>query len=207
MNIQKQLKFIHITKCAGTFIEEIGRENDIKWGKYHKEYGWWHEIFISKPQKIKNKYDWFVIVRNPYTRILSEYYCQWGGINHESYKNKEHTKEEFNNFLIDKIKNRERSYLHNIKGHHYTEQYKYIDHSCCQHIIKLEELDIKLQELLDLYNIKINIKDYKKINTTDNKFKYKLFTINDFNNELIEVINSIYKKDFELFGYEIKSII
>jgi hypothetical protein len=207
MNIQKQLKFIHITKCAGTFIEEIGRENNIKWGKYHKEYGWWHETFISKPQKMKDKFDWFVIVRNPYTRILSEYYCQWGGINHESYKNKEHTKDEFNKFLIDKIKNRQNSYLHNIEGHHYTEQYKYIDDSCCQHIIKLEEIDVNLQPLFDMYNIKIDVKDCKKINTTVNKFKYNNFTVEDFNDELIEIINSIYKKDFELFGYEIKSII
>ena len=31
-NTKKNLKFIHITKCAGTFIEEIGREKNIKWG-------------------------------------------------------------------------------------------------------------------------------------------------------------------------------
>tara|TARA_A100001015_G_C14837396_1_gene651048 strand:- start:744 stop:845 length:102 start_codon:yes stop_codon:yes gene_type:complete len=27
----KELKFIHITKCAGTSIENIGYENQIRW--------------------------------------------------------------------------------------------------------------------------------------------------------------------------------
>ena len=45
----KQLKFIHITKCAGTSIEDIGIENNILWGRFHTEYGNWHEIFKNKP--------------------------------------------------------------------------------------------------------------------------------------------------------------
>jgi len=76
--MNKELKFIHITKCAGTFIEDLGYENDILWGKFHEEYGFWHSIFIDRDKKLKEKYDWFMIVRNPYTRILSEYYCKWG---------------------------------------------------------------------------------------------------------------------------------
>jgi len=43
----KPLKFIHITKCAGTSIEDIGKKNDICWGRYHEEYNWWHEPFIN----------------------------------------------------------------------------------------------------------------------------------------------------------------
>ena len=69
----KPLKFIHITKCAGTSIEDIGKKNDICWGRYHKEYNWWHEPFINLKKSLKKKYDWFVVVRNPYTRILSEF--------------------------------------------------------------------------------------------------------------------------------------
>ncbi len=32
MNKSKPLKFIHITKTAGTSIENIGKENNILWG-------------------------------------------------------------------------------------------------------------------------------------------------------------------------------
>ena len=76
----KELKFIHITKCAGTTIENIGKKNNILWGRFHKEYGWHHEIFPNKIPKLKLKYDWFVVVRNPYERLISEFYCKWGGV-------------------------------------------------------------------------------------------------------------------------------
>jgi hypothetical protein len=196
-----ELKFIHISKCAGTFIEEMGKLNNIKWGKYHTEYGWWHEIFINKSYRLKRKYHWFTIVRNPYTRILSEYYCEWGGINHESCKNiKIENKKQFNDFLIKKIKNRD------LNGDHYTEQYKYIDKKYTIHIIKLENLVNELRELFNKYYINIDIEKYKKMNTKENKNDTIPFTINDFNNELIDLINKVYKKDFELFGYEMKKV-
>ena len=76
----KELKYIHITKCAGTYIEDLDKKYNIRWGRYHKEYGWHHTIFTRLNYKLKRKYDWFMIVRNPYERILSEYYCKWGGI-------------------------------------------------------------------------------------------------------------------------------
>ena len=93
----KQLKFIHITKCAGSTIEEIGRDNKVWWGKYSREYGWWHGIFSRKDKKLKDKYDWFMVVRNPYDRIISEYYCKWGS----KGKEENDTVEYFNNFLIN----------------------------------------------------------------------------------------------------------
>ena len=74
--LKKELKFIHITKCAGSFIEELGIKHGLKWGRFHEEYGLevgsWHDYFIDKPYSLKEKYEWFVIIRNPYDRILSE---------------------------------------------------------------------------------------------------------------------------------------
>ena len=55
-SLNKELKFIHITKTAGTSIEEVGYENKIKWGKYHEEYGYHHSIFSKKSAQLKNKY-------------------------------------------------------------------------------------------------------------------------------------------------------
>ena len=34
----KELKFIHITKTGGTYIEDIGIKNGKKWGRFDKEY-------------------------------------------------------------------------------------------------------------------------------------------------------------------------
>ena len=126
-------------------------------------------------------------------RILSEYYCKWGGI---GSKNILHTKEEFNNYLIKKIQNRKKN------GDHYTEQYKYIDKNSKITIIKLENLNEELVELFHSYNIKINVNNHKKQNTREQHKNDILFSIKDFSKELISLINSVYDKDFEFFNYK-----
>jgi len=190
--MKKELKFIHITKCAGTFIEDLGYKNNILWGRFHKEYGFWHSIFIDKNKELKEKYDWFVIVRNPYDRILSEYYCKWGGI---GKNNEVHTKEEFNSYIMGKIYNR------SLSGHHYTEQCKYIDVNYKFNVVRLETIKKDLLKLLNEYKINIKPNFDNKINE-GNKMR---FTINDFSDELIEYINVVYHNDFELFNYEKKT--
>lgn len=182
----KELKFIHITKCAGTTIEDIGKAKNILWGRFHTEYGWWHQKFPNKKKELKDKYNWFMVVRNPYDRILSEYYCIWGGKKEERVLNAN----DFNSFLIQKIKNR-----CNV-GHHYTEQYKYLDKNYDIRILKFENLEEEFNKLMSDFNLDI------KLNRHENKGHYRQFTKKDFSKELINLINEIYKKDFEEFGYE-----
>ena len=193
--MSKELKFIHITKCAGTFIEDIGKYHNINWGRFHSEYGYWHDLFISKSSQFKNKYDWFMVVRNPYDRILSEYYCEWGGI---GKKDIVHSESEFNTFLINQIKARIPS------GEHYSEQYKYYDKSANIHVIKFENLNNELDSLFKKYKLPINVFEYKKSNTKhDKNINKKIrFTTANFNSDLISVINEVYDRDFELFNYK-----
>lgn len=75
------LKFIHITKTGGSTIEDIAFEKNILFGIHHqKEYGFWHELPSMKSMNLLQKYDWFTFVRNPYERMISEFYCKWGGL-------------------------------------------------------------------------------------------------------------------------------
>lgn len=191
---KKILKFIHISKNAGTSIERTGLAKSLQWGIFHSyEYGYWHNYFSLKPIGLRLKYDWFMVVRNPYYRILSEYYCEWGGI---GKKNINHNKSEMNEYLIKKIKNRD------PKGDHYTEQHKYLDNHKDVHIfiLRFEQLNEDFTKLMSFYNIKnINL---IKVNTKENKNKKLQFTIEDFSKELIDLINSVYDKDFTLFNYE-----
>jgi len=181
----KELKFIHITKCAGSSIEEIGRDNKLWWGKYNKEYGPWHELFSNKSKQLKDTYDWFMVVRNPYDRILSEYYCKWGG----KEKTENNTIEYFNQFLINKIKNRSK------KGDHYTEQYLYLDKNYKINILKFENIEHEFNKLMNHYNLDV------KFNKHINKGIHKHFNVCNFSEELLNLINTVYKKDFEEFGY------
>ena len=62
-------------------------ENNIKWGKYDKEVrGHQHNPESFKQCNFKQSYDWFMVVRNPYERLVSEYYCKWAGYKRKKEK-------------------------------------------------------------------------------------------------------------------------
>jgi len=189
----KELKFIHITKTAGTSIEDAAKAKGILWGLYHKEYGWHHRIFKNVPAEVRDKYDWFTVVRNPYDRMLSEYYCQWGDI---SKRNIKHTKTQFNTYLMNKIIREEfiMKYLPHKNGTHYTAQHLYLHPDHTIHILKFENLAKEFPELMAKYNLNIQLQ--KK--NVSHKTK---FTVADFSPELLREINRFYATDFELFGY------
>ena len=190
----KELKFIHCTKCAGTYIEDLGKKHNKSWGRFHKEYKPnHHKKFTLLNPKVKKKYDWFIIVRNPYDRILSEYYCKWGGIG-KNLKIK-HNKQQFNSFLVRSIK----KLAFRGKGSHYTPLHKYIDKSTKQYIIKYENLNYELNSLFNtVYKLNIKLSSQHRVN----KRKINTFCLDDFSPELIELINKVYDKDFKLFGYK-----
>lgn len=190
--MDKQLKFIHITKCAGTSIENTGKQNNILWGRFHKEYGSWHEFFPNKTKQLKLEYDWFTVVRNPYERLISEFYCKWWGINWHGKKDLNHVnEEEFNSHTKSHILSRSQV------GNHYSEQYKYIDENVVIHIVHFENIELEFNELMRKYklDIKLNRKDNQSISV-------KKFTVESFTPELIKLINEVYHKDFITFDYK-----
>ena len=196
-----ELKFIHITKTAGTSIEDAGNKVNILWGRFHTEYkisdptetrAPWHKCFSLLDPSIINKYDWFTVVRNPYDRILSEYYCNHTGVT--KYKIK-HTKEQMNSYLIEKIVNRSN------KGGHFVEQYKYLHPNKKIHILKFENLNEEFMKLMNTYNIS-GIELVKVNERSTNDYDINLFSVSDFSYELILLINTVYANDFSIFGYK-----
>ena len=103
--MRKELKFIHITKTGGSSIEECAKKKGILFGVHDPVYmnpprcKWHphHAIFTKLPIEVRRTYDWFTVVRNPYDRIISEYYCKWGGI---GLNYSLHTKEECNTYTV-----------------------------------------------------------------------------------------------------------
>ena len=189
----KELKFIHITKNAGTSIENIAFEKNINWGRYDTEYklktnqrnSWWHKVINKSP-----KYDWFLVVRNPYERLISEFYCKfnkiekciWSSIDKDKY-----TKEDFNNFIKNRIVN-----WKNFHGH-YMPQSIHLQDDVKIHVLKYEKLENDFNDLMKIYNLDLIL------NKHDNKADIKKFTVNDFDTDTIKLINDIYYDDFEYF--------
>jgi len=199
-NKLKELKFIHITKNAGTTIEDLAYKNNINWGKYDKEYtnsknniinnNGWHFFFPQINKELKLKYDWFMVVRNPYDRIISEYNYYVPALIRENFK---FTKDNINNFIINRINNRSE------KGEHYSEQYKYLDNdkNIKIHVLKYENLNEEFNKLMKLYNINIKLDEKNILNISKKHISFK-----DLLPKVIKLINDVYKKDFKIFNYE-----
>lgn len=187
----KPLKFSHITKTCGTSIENLSNEKNIKWGRFDNliNKNWHSPIYKFNLNEIK-KYDWFIVVRNPYDRILSEYHCKWGGVGNKKIT---HSKEEFNQYIRNKIniinKNKNKFFGH------YLPQHLYLYKDVKMHILKFENISNDFNQLMKKY--KLNL----QLNKHDNK-NIKIFSINDFDNKTITLINQVYDKDFKLFGYK-----
>jgi len=188
---KKPLKFIHITKCAGTSIENAAKKAGLNWGRHHREYGFHHRIFPNIRPAILEQYDWFMVVRNPYTRILSEYHCIWGGIG--ATIGLKHTVAEMNSYLIQKIMQRQRT------GNHYTEQFRYCHPTIPIHIIKFENLQSEFDALMATYSITGIVLEHENA-------RPKLFAVSDFSPELLTLINQVYDQDFTTFGYTKMSV-
>lgn len=194
-----KLKFIHITKTSGTYIENISIIKNIYWGKndnslkhnnlpinYNPSY--WHIPLNMLP---KYPYDrnikLFTVVRNPYDRIISECFCKWGG----KYCSKLDTEDDFNNYIFEQV-----SKAYDPSFFHFFPQYLYThyNHKCfVDHILYFENIETEFNDLMNLYNIDIKYA-YKE------KICHK-FTINNISTKNIDLINNIYHYDFVYFNY------
>lgn len=225
----KKLKFIHITKTAGTAIEELGIANNIEWGrhdsdiklltsnlKYIQDGAFWHvpTIYYNLEilKKLKKIYDFFIVVRNPYERVISEFYCKWGGFKSKNFGKLYNLKLtdtssniQINNWINMRLKHM-KTLLNNNKylvNGHWVPQYLYIYDSTGKLLIKkkniihLENIQKELNKLFSKYKININYSQAPLINI--NK---KIFNVNDLSKENINLINEIYDDDFKLFGYK-----
>ena len=187
--------------------------------KYHLEIGF---------ERIVNPYlnnDLFVVVRNPYDRIVSAYY-HWETMHHDvAQSNSEGLMNRLIGESLDALE--KDHYLY--RGGHYIPQYDFVydtgsdsvdvnlqsDHEdrrmaqtkkkkkekkkIVKHVIQFENFISEFQKLMKLYDIKIDLEHHTKRKRKRNK-KATLtkFNISDVNLKRIE---SIYLNDFKEFCF------
>ena len=189
----KPLRFIHISKTGGQSIAMAAKNQaGVLWGMYDEEYG--DGILCHKRlslvdsnalcnDTLKNQFDWFMVVRNPYTRIVSEY--NW----------KQRTYMDINQYTYNMLQLLELG--RKFGGYHFVEQWKYLETQYTIHVLRFENLAADFKELMTKYGYQIELK--KEVNVSK-----KIATLSDLTLDTIEYINRIYAKDFELFGYEMR---
>jgi hypothetical protein len=205
----KPLRFIHIAKTGGQSIAAVAKEyGKLNWGMNDSGYGrgvMCHNLlsFVNTSElnndEAKNMYDWFMVVRNPYHRLLSKY-------------NMLDERSEDCNTYIKRILDSIPSFDHFIpyfvesttnavqEVHHWPHimpQYKYLEPQYNINVLHYENLNTEFNQLMKQYgyNIPLDI----KYNTS-----HTLASLTDLSLDTILYINRVYAKDFELFGYEMR---
>ena len=192
----KKCIYIHIPKCAGTSVEQFLREHGKNGLQYHgvREGRSMHHFtaFDLKRENphIFNIYYKFSIVRNPYDRLLSEYY--WTPVPNLGYKYGK-TKADFLYNITHIIKNKK--YNENIYYDHFIPQYRFVYHYkklLVDQIFKFEDLEWVVGYLKKKLNINMDFpllnKSIKKDGWTENQ-KRKIY--------------NLYKDDFIIFNYSV----
>lgn len=201
---KKHILFIHIPKTGGTSVEDTlkqgdiqtmysGKRNNIMPTQYLKHISLQHQTFNNifryrrfLPVKFDNKLRVISVVRNPYTRIVSDLFFH-KLINVRTSANQ-----------VNRILRRYVRAMGSRFDNHNMPQYKFITDVKGKLIkglilIKQENLNSDMKTKLN-----INIIFNKKKNGEKRKRDYYSY----LNNDSIRLINRVYKRDFELFGYK-----
>jgi hypothetical protein len=165
----------------------------------------WH-IPISYFQEDQRRHlygenvDFFSVVRNPYRRVLSEFYCPWEGYKSASSP----TVATFNKWIHSRILDSQK-----LARDHFHPQHRYIwddqGRQVVRHVLRQERLQEDFASLMKMYGIV----DVVFINQTVNaaatsSHHQRRFTIDDFDNKTAALINLFYEQDFQRLGYEMK---
>lgn len=236
----KRLEFVHITKTGGSAIEKLAADNGITWGICHftnapylncmeQNYVSTEDLYIGTPwhapPKVVNtllvppKYEYnpysdadlFAVVRNPYDRAISEYYCPFFGMKNANTNDDVVIMNKWIQNMIKELEKEPTRYYfkspqtRKYTSHkHYLNQVEYIydnnGKTLIQNVIHFEDLSQEFSELMTRYNL-----DYLKLPDKQtngvNVVSSKTFTYKNLTDKTVEYINRYAAKDFDILGY------
>ncbi len=216
IHYKHKLVHVHIPKTAGTAIETYFHDiGDMKWSPVSwigqaNMHGRWYEFQHLTLQELQtladmrfNEYSSFAVVRNPYTRLISDYL--WRCSIQKQHPNSEtQFFDSFETFLKAIPRNINTNWEDHIFGAskkwanfliHVRPQYQYIadQHGNCQidEILKFECLHSDMARFLKRYGLSTN-----RIRTPQTKDLKAYYT-----RRQLDLVNGIYAKDFKYYGY------
>lgn len=181
LNKEKKFVFVHINRTAGT---SIGRNLQ---GNYKVNHA---TIFRYMEKHDLNNYFKFSFVRNPFDKMVSEYFCHMKVKDLPYIINNPNLS--FKEFIIRRFKSHLRFASDQINwiGKKENGEYKlYVDF-----IGRYENLKDDFKKVCDKINIKYNL-EHVNLVKRDNYRKY-------YNDETRQLVEILFEEDIRYFNYE-----
>jgi len=155
---------------------------------------------------VQQHHNLFCVIRNPYTRVLSEYYCKWNTFSIETLGNKTDTSDVhvFNSNLKRILQAVEQSLLAGKILTHWAPQSMYYMRNGKpimpeNNILRFESLEPDLTQLCERHSLPYKSSYLQRHNACVIKNKFK---VKDIDRENLDMINHIYREDFKYSDYK-----
>lgn len=170
----------------------------------------WHSPphWLEPNPQPKDSFVNFVVVRDPYQRALSEFYCSafgvFGGQNITDESGAAYDEifpHTFGLWIAEKLHEETDYFGHLLPQHYYVFDFN-TGERMVDHVLRYETLDDEFNMLMFLYglNVKLPDKNVSQSSTFVVK-KSSRITMSDMSSDTIKLINDHFRLDFELFGY------
>jgi len=246
--VKNRLEFVHITKTGGTTIERVGALAGIVWGSFHyvhffdnklADISWdnetdpynsqapWHmppRLMNKRIADDSNPYidtTLFTVVRNPYSRWVSEYYCPWQGYKGGNI-HVEHVMNDWIKERIGEIESANKEYFQrqigwmnpwkdveppHVFSKHFVDQWEYVydfnGDKIVDHVLHFEHLKPEFDDLMSRYNYNVTLPDRSQMHTYQSDISAdKKMTFINLYDDTVAAINKFAAPDFDAFGYE-----
>jgi len=253
-----KLEFVHIPKTGGSAIEYVGSLSNVTWGVCHwlarplagpgchkpdwkgfdarqkigdKEIIWeqWHipPRYVPEISPYQNK-KLFAVVRNPYERFISEFYCPYTGWNKVDWSRANRDFDDPMGTTIDEArkwgnfkkqagpqekKNETPNKLNEFLMERLEKKVKWTAHyipmahyvydeegnQIVDHVLKHENLQEEFTDLMAEYDLPVYLN--RTINQRSGAKEIRM-TVRDLFPATIRRINHLFRDDFTKFGYE-----
>lgn len=234
---RRPLKFLHVPKTGGTSIEAIAARNNVSWGICafpghddptcpvatgssqlngtwpHSD--WWHLTRQQFPLAGVDPYrdaEIFTVVRDPYSRMVSEFNYQCGRSYHCS-KDRRFEKRYMNAWLQENLRPTPGD-GHITPGlrRHYVPQYSFVvapnNVRMSDHVLRMEHnMSATFERLTRAYSRNFTLN--QRLNTATDDLAMegnRLLTVEELDPTTIQKLNERFPQDAVAFGYDVRRL-